>query len=176
MTADKSIISYQSNPIAFIRRKSQYDKDYFELTIRFRYVELVVTSGFFSSVDGKFYTAFLGSSIHNLPELITTNFNTASTSMIFVSIQQKHYILRNRIINHYLKFHSVNRWGYYSKKFEEQEFTPGNPLSFRSDNVMYNAASFIIRSYAYKNIDLPVMHTLLFVLLVLYYLVQMPFT
>jgi hypothetical protein len=158
--ADKSIISYQSNPIAFIRRKSQYGKDYFELTIRFGYVELVVTSGFFGSVDGKFYTAFLGSSIHNLPELITTNFNTTSTSMIFVSIQQKHYILRNRIMNQYLKLHSVNRWGYYSKKFEEQEFTPGNPLSFRSDNVMYNAASFIIRSYAYRNIDLTAMYTL----------------
>ncbi|KAG1136430.1 hypothetical protein G6F37_012023 [Rhizopus arrhizus] len=105
--ADKSIISYQSNPIAFIRRKFQYGKDYFELTIRFGYVELVVTSGFFISVDGKFYTAFLGSSIHNLPELITTNFNTTSTSMIFVSIQQKHYILRKRIMNQYLKFHSV---------------------------------------------------------------------
>ncbi|KAG1111367.1 hypothetical protein G6F42_015053 [Rhizopus arrhizus] len=158
--ADKSIISYQSNPIAFIRRKSQYGKDYFELTIRFGYVELVVTSGFFGSVDGKFYTAFLGSSIHNLPELIITNFNTTSTSMIFVSVQQKHYILRNRIMNQYLKLHSVNRWGHYSKKFEEQEFTPGNPLSFRSDNVMYNAASFIIRSYAYRNIDLTVMYTL----------------
>ncbi|KAG1138510.1 hypothetical protein G6F37_010456 [Rhizopus arrhizus] len=158
--ADKSIIRYQSNPIAFIRRKSQYGKDYFELTIRFGYVELVVTSGFFGSVDGKFYTAFLGSSIHNLPELITTNFNTTSTSMIFVSVQQKHYILRNRIMNQYLKLHSVNRWGHYSKKFEEQEFTPGNPLSFRSDNVMYNAASFIIRSYAYRNIELTAMYTL----------------
>lgn len=158
--ADRSVISYQSNPIAFIRRKSQYGKDYFELTIRFGYVELVATSGFFGSVDGRFYTAFLGSSLHNLPELITANFNTSSTSMIFVSIQQNQYTLKNRIMNQYLKTHSVSKWGYYSKKFEEQGFTPANPLSFRSDNVLYNAASFIIKSYAYKSIDLIAMYAL----------------
>lgn len=101
--ADRSIISYQSNPITFIRRKVPYGKDYFELTIRFGYVELVVTSDFFGSVDGRFYTAFLGSSLHNLPELITANFNTSSTSMIFVSIQQNPYTLKNRIMNQYLK-------------------------------------------------------------------------
>jgi hypothetical protein len=75
--------------MAFIRRKFHYGKDCFELTIRFGYVELVVTSGFFDSVDRILHTAFLGSSIHNLPELITTNSNTSSVNIIFASIQQK---------------------------------------------------------------------------------------
>lgn len=63
-------------------------------------------------------------------------------------------------MNQYLKSHSVNKWGYYSKKFEEQGFTPANPLSFRSNNVIYNAASFIISSYAYKSIDMTALYTL----------------
>lgn len=116
--ADRLFVRYQSNLIAFIRRKFQYGKDYFELTIQFGYVELVVTSGFFGSVDRK----LLGSSIHNLPELITTNFNASSTSMTFVYIQQKNYILKNKVMNEYFKSHSINKWVTIARNLKIKNF------------------------------------------------------
>lgn len=65
----------------------RFEKDYFELTYRFGYVELLATSGFFGSVDDP----FLGSSVQELPATITTNFQTISTYVIFISV---HYVKR----------------------------------------------------------------------------------
>ncbi|CEG74997.1 hypothetical protein RMATCC62417_10110 [Rhizopus microsporus] len=80
--------------------------------------------------------------------------------MIFVPIQQKGYTLKNRIMNQYLKKHSVNQWGYYSKQFEDDGFSPANPLSFESESVIHNDASFVIKTYTHKKIDLTKMETL----------------
>lgn len=116
--ADRLIVSYKNNLIAFIQRQSQYGKDYFELTIQFGYVELVVTSGFFSSVDNK----LLGSSLHNLHKLITINFNASSTSMAFGYIQKKDHIIKNRIMNQYFKSHSVNKWVTIARNLKIRNF------------------------------------------------------
>jgi hypothetical protein len=56
-------VGHQEKAVAFIRRKTRPGKDYFELTYRFGYVELLATSGFFGSVDGTSFFPFLGSSI-----------------------------------------------------------------------------------------------------------------
>jgi hypothetical protein len=97
--ADLSQVGHQEKAVAFIRRKTTLGKDYFELTYRFGYVELLATSGFFGSVDGTFFSPFLGSSVQELPATITTRFQTISTNVVFITIEQKEYICKNRIVN-----------------------------------------------------------------------------
>ncbi|ORE13437.1 hypothetical protein BCV71DRAFT_278083 [Rhizopus microsporus] len=113
--ADLSKVGHQEKAVAFIRRKTKLGKDYFELTYRFGYVELLATSGFFGSVDGTFFSPFLGSSVQELPVAITKSFQTISTNVIFIANEQKEYICKNRIINQCYKLNAKNNWGFYSK-------------------------------------------------------------
>ncbi|KAI9024375.1 hypothetical protein CLU79DRAFT_803844 [Phycomyces nitens] len=113
--ADLSKVGHQEKAVAFIRRKTRFGKDYFELTCQFGYVELLATSGFFGSVDGTFFYPFLGSAIQELPATITTSFQTVSTNVIFIAVGQKEYIRNNRIMNQYYKMNAKNNWGFYSK-------------------------------------------------------------
>jgi hypothetical protein len=109
--------------VAFIRRKTKLGKDHFELTYRFGYVELLATSGFFGSEDGTFFSPFLGSSVQELPAAITKSFQTISTNVIFIAIEQKEYICKSRIINQYYKLNAKNNWGFYSKRKDERTAT-----------------------------------------------------
>ncbi|CAO3698431.1 unnamed protein product [Rhizopus stolonifer] len=61
--ADLSKAGHHEKVVAFIRRKIALGKDYFELTYRFGYVELLATSGFFGLVDDTLFSLFLGSSV-----------------------------------------------------------------------------------------------------------------
>lgn len=151
--ADLSKVGYQEKAVAFIRKKTRFGKDYFELTYRFGHVELLATSGFFGSVDGTFFFPFLGSSIQKLPTAITESFETISTNVVFITIEQKEYICKNRIMNQYYKLNARNNWGFHSKRYEDKGFSPANPLSFENNNIMYSAASLVIRSFAYQEIQ-----------------------
>ncbi|RCH88292.1 hypothetical protein CU098_007295 [Rhizopus stolonifer] len=159
--ADLSKVGHQEKAVAFIRRKTKLGKDYFELTYRFGYVELLATSGFFGSVDGTFFSPFLGSSVQELPAAIIKSFQTISTNVIFIAIEQKKYIRKNRIINQYYKPNAKNNWGFYSKRYEDNGFSPANPLSFESQHIMHSAASFVIKSFAYQKIQQEKMEGLL---------------
>ncbi|CEI90773.1 hypothetical protein RMCBS344292_05085 [Rhizopus microsporus] len=159
--ADLSKVGHQEKAVAFIRRKTKLGKDYFELTYRFGYVELLATSGFFGSVDGTFFSPFLGSSVQELPVAITKSFQTISTNVIFIANEQKEYICKNRIINQCYKLNAKNNWGFYSKRYEDNGFSPANPLSFESRHIMYSAASLVIKSFAYQEIQQEKMNGLL---------------
>ncbi|KAG2201559.1 hypothetical protein INT47_007436 [Mucor saturninus] len=159
--ADLSKIGHQDKTVAFIRRKTRLGKDFFELTYRFGYVEILGTSGFFGSVDGTFFSPFLGSSVQELPATITTSLRTVSTNVIFIALEQKEYICKNRIINQYYKLHAKNNWGFYSKRYEDNSFSPANPISFKSQNIMHSAASLVINSFAYQEIQQEEMNVLL---------------
>lgn len=150
---DLSRVGHQDKAVALIRRKTRFGKDYFESTIRFGYVELLATSGFFGAVDGSFISPFLGSSVRELPVSITGSYQTTSTDVIFISIEQKEYRCKPRILNQYYKRHSTNDWGFYSKKFEDNNFSPANPLSFQNQNLMHTAASLVIKSFANQTIS-----------------------
>ncbi|CAO3691292.1 unnamed protein product [Rhizopus microsporus] len=136
--ADLSKVGHQEKAVAFIRRKTKLGKDYFELTYRFGYVELLATSGFFGSVDGTFFSPFLGSSVQELPVAITKSFQTISTNL-----------------------NAKNNWGFYSKRYEDNGFSPANPLSFESRHIMYSVASLVIKSFAYQEIQQEKMNGLL---------------
>lgn len=159
--ADLSKVGHQEKAVAFIRRKTKLGKDYFELTYRFGYVELLATSGFFGSVDGTFFSPFLGSSVQELPTAITTSFQTISTNIIFIAIKQKEYICKSRIMNQYYKLNAKNNWGFYSKRYEDNGFSPANPLSFESRHIIHSAASLVIKSFAYQEIQQEKMNKLL---------------
>lgn len=96
--ADLSRVGHQEKAVAFIRRKTRFGKDHFELTIRFGYVELLATSGFFGSVNGSFLSPFLGSSIRELPDSITGSFQTISSNVIFTNIQKKEHSCKPKIL------------------------------------------------------------------------------
>ncbi|KAI9483612.1 MAG: hypothetical protein EXX96DRAFT_606591 [Benjaminiella poitrasii] len=151
--ADLSKVGHQEKAVALIRRKTRLGKDCFELTYRFGYVELLATSGFFGSMDGMFFSPFLGSSVQDLPATITTSLQTVSTNVVFIAIEQKEFICKNRIINQYYKLNAKNNWGFHSKKYEDNGFSPANPLSFESRHVMHSAASLVIKSFAYQEIQ-----------------------
>lgn len=68
--ADLFKIGYQARAVTFMRRKTRLGKDYFNLTYRLEYLELLGTSGFFGSVDGEYFFPFLGSPIQELPVAI----------------------------------------------------------------------------------------------------------
>ncbi|KAI9012148.1 hypothetical protein CLU79DRAFT_770803 [Phycomyces nitens] len=92
-----------------IRRKTRFGKDYFELTCRFNYVELLATSGFFASVNGTFFCPFHVSSVQELPAIITTSFQTISTNVICIAIEQKECISENKISNQYYKLNAKKK-------------------------------------------------------------------
>ncbi|KAG1165091.1 hypothetical protein G6F36_013503 [Rhizopus arrhizus] len=142
--ADFLMVGYQEKVVTVISRKINLGKDY---------VELLATSGFFGSVDGTFFFPFLGSSIQKLPTAITESFETISTNVVFITIEQKEYICKNRIMNQYYKLNARNNWGFHSKRYEDKGFSPANPLSFENNNIMYSAASLVIRSFAYQEIQ-----------------------
>ncbi|KAL7312535.1 hypothetical protein PS15m_008286 [Mucor circinelloides] len=100
-----------------------------------------------------FSLLFLGSSVQELPSAITSNFQTFSSDVIFIAIEQKQYVRKNRILNQYYKPNASNNWGFYSKKYEDNGFSPANPLSFQNRHIMHTAASLVIRSFAYKEIQ-----------------------
>jgi hypothetical protein len=81
------------------------------LTYRFGYVELLATSGFFGSVDGTFFPPFLRSSVQELPAAITTSFQTISTNVIFIAIEQKEYICKSKIMNQYHMLNAKKQLG-----------------------------------------------------------------
>lgn len=159
--ADLSKVGHQEKAVTFIRRKTKLGKDYFELTYRFGYVELIATSGFFGSVDRTFFSPFLGSSVQELPAAIIKSFQTISTNVIFIAIEQKKYIRKNRVINRYYKLNAKNNWGFYSKRYKDNGFSPANPLSFGSRYIMHSAASFVIKTFAYPEIQQEKMNELL---------------
>lgn len=115
--------------------------------------ELLATSGFFGSVDGKFFSPFFGSSVQELSSAIRSNFQTISSDVIFIAIEPKQYVRKNRTLNQYYKLNASNNWGFYSKEYEDNGFSPANPLSFQNRHVMHSAASLVIRSFAYKEIQ-----------------------
>ncbi|KAI7880263.1 uncharacterized protein EV154DRAFT_524010 [Mucor mucedo] len=158
--ADLSKVGHQEKAVALIRRKTRLGKDYFELTYRFGYVELFATSGFFGSVDGTFFSPFLGSSVQELPATITISFRTVSTNVIFIAIEQKEYVCK-RIMNQYYKLHAKNNWGFYSKRDEDNSFSPANPISLESRHIMHSAASLVTKSFAYQEIQQEEMNVLL---------------
>ena len=43
--------------------------------------------------------------------------------------------------------------GFYSKKYEDKGFSPANPLSFENQDIMHTAASLVIKSFAYQEIQ-----------------------
>lgn len=98
---DQFKVGYQENAVAFIRRETRLGKDYFKLTYRFGYVELLAVDGFFGSLD--FVFSLLRSSIPELPVSITNTFETISTKSIFISAEQKKYVCKNRILNQDMK-------------------------------------------------------------------------
>ncbi|CEG76643.1 hypothetical protein RMATCC62417_11506 [Rhizopus microsporus] len=134
--ADLSKVGYQARAVAFIRRKTRLGKDYFELTYRLGYLELLATSDFFGSVDGESFP-FLGSSIQEFPVAIKEAYKTVSASAIFIPKIQKPYTCKNRILNQHYKQHSKNNWGFHSKKYDDQGFAPANPLCFSSRHTPY---------------------------------------
>ncbi|KAL7311975.1 hypothetical protein PS15m_009680 [Mucor circinelloides] len=111
-----------------MRRKTSMGKDYFEMTIRLGYMELLANSGFFGSLDGVSFTPFLGSSLPNLPNAITSNINTSSSYSIFISKTICQQVYQERILNQYFKRDSTNKWHFQSKRYDEQGFTTAHPL------------------------------------------------
>lgn len=107
--ADYSKFGYQTSPVAFIRRKTSMGKDYFEMTIRLSYMELLANNGFFGSLDGISFTPFLGSSLPNLPNAITLNINTSSSYSIFIPKTICQQVHQERILNQYFKRDSTSK-------------------------------------------------------------------
>lgn len=98
-----SKVERQEKAVAFIRRKTNFGKDYYELIYKFGYIELLAASGFYGSVDGTSFFPFLGSSIQELPATITTRLETISTNVVFITNEQKQYVRKNRIVNQYFR-------------------------------------------------------------------------
>ncbi|KAG0793582.1 hypothetical protein G6F17_008898 [Rhizopus arrhizus] len=91
-----SKVEHQEKAVTFIRRKINFGKDYFELTYKFGYIELLAASGFFGSVDDTSFFPFLRSSIQELPATITTRLETISIKVVFITNVQKHIFAGNR--------------------------------------------------------------------------------
>ncbi|KAI8368423.1 hypothetical protein EDC96DRAFT_558021 [Choanephora cucurbitarum] len=73
-----------------LRRKTRLGKDYFELTLRFGFVELLATGG---SIDDSSFSPFLGSSIQELPTQITAAIETIS---VFILKEPVAHVCNNR--------------------------------------------------------------------------------
>lgn len=98
-----SKVEHQEKAVTFIRRKINFGKDYFELTYKFGYIELLAASGFFGSVDDTSFFPFLRSSIQELPATITTRLEIISIKVVFITNVQKQYVRKNRIVNQYFR-------------------------------------------------------------------------
>lgn len=148
--ADKSRIGFQTKPVSFIRRKTRAGSDYFELTIRIGMIELLVTSGFFGSINDSTVEAFFGSSIPNLPLSISSDYNTAFTESLFIPAPAKQYIRRARLLNQYMKAHSSYDWMFISAGFYNKGYAPHHPLQFERDNCLQEAASLLLKVVTYN--------------------------
>ncbi|KAG2212357.1 hypothetical protein INT47_001718 [Mucor saturninus] len=104
--------------------------DYFELTTRFNYVELLSTSGFFGESSPNTITAFVSSSVRDLPSLLTNRYDTVSSKYIFIPATTATSTKVERLLNQYMKNHAANKWMLLSTRFKEEGFAPYHPLSF----------------------------------------------
>ncbi|CAO3616292.1 unnamed protein product [Mucor hiemalis] len=163
--ADLSKVGHQEKMVAIIRRKTRLGKDYFELTFRFGYVEVLATGGFFGSVKDMSFSPFLGSSIANLPTSITGSIETVFSSVIYTSINKKEFLHKKRLLNQYYKAHAMYDWAFHISRFYKEGFVHADPLNYKSQVIMHTAASFLINSFASKKVsDLEVKETLTTVL------------
>ncbi|EPB92481.1 hypothetical protein HMPREF1544_00779 [Mucor circinelloides 1006PhL] len=82
-----------------MHRKIPMGKDYFEMTIRLCYMELLANCGFFGSLDGVPFTPFLGSPLLNLPNVTTSKINTSSSYSIFIPKTICQQVHQERVLN-----------------------------------------------------------------------------
>ncbi|KAI8328222.1 hypothetical protein BD560DRAFT_417399 [Blakeslea trispora] len=150
--ANSSKVGYQDKAVGFVRIKTMLVKDYFELTLRFGFVESLATGGFFGSIDDSYFSPFLGSSIQELSTQITAAIETISTSSVYILKEPVAHVCNNRSLNQFYKSHARNNWGFFSQRFEDEGFSPANPLQFGSENVMQVAASLVLRSLAFQQV------------------------
>ena len=148
--ADVSLVGSQKKAVAFIRIKTRAQSDYFELTIRFSNVELLVTSGYLGPINSNIITAFLGSSIQNLPKSITHIYNTVPSKNIFTTTAPKPAIKSARLLNQYVKLHTANLWIFITSKFCEKGYILMHPLSFESTNHIQEAISLLLKFFTYR--------------------------
>lgn len=59
---------------------------------------------------------------------------------------------QNKSINQYLKSHAKKTLGLYSNKFENNGFSPANPIPFKSNNFFYSSALLARWSFAFKEV------------------------
>lgn len=150
--ADKSRVGIQQEAVCFIRKKTRAGSDYFELTMRFNNVELLITSGFFGEIDSKTVSAFFGSSIQNLPSSITRRYDTVSSKYIFIPRSSVPFTKVERLLNQYMKQHAANKWMLTSKKCEGKGLAPNHPLSFKTENDVQKAASLLLKVFVKKTL------------------------
>ncbi|GAA5806758.1 hypothetical protein MFLAVUS_000106 [Mucor flavus] len=110
--ADSSLVNAQNEAVSYIRKKTRFGLDFFELTVRFSKVELLATSGFFGPIEGHTITAFFGSSIRKLPTSITDTYKTVVSKEIFIPTA-KAFTKDIRLLNQYIKTHSARQWMFF---------------------------------------------------------------
>lgn len=135
--------------IAFIRKKTRVEFDYFGLTLRHNNIELLATSSFFGELTSQNVSAFLGSSIGNLPVSITESYHTASTDWIFILRTPARSVNTERLINQYIKKQAGKKWMLISQKFQQKRFSPAHPLYFHHKRAIPTAASLLLRVFAH---------------------------
>lgn len=102
--ADVSLIGSQKDAVSSIRRKIRARSDYFELTIIFSNVDLLVTSGFLGPIKSNISAVFFRLSTQNLPKNITHTYNTVPSKSIFTTTTTKPAIKYAKL----LKLHPAN--------------------------------------------------------------------
>lgn len=152
--ADKTTFKYQEEPIACIERKTGYSKESFELSYKIGYIEILANGGFIGSLDSTLLIPFAGLALQNLPKSIVADYRDAKTNYIFISHNEKKYKTTNRIINQYYKSSSTVNWQFDNLRFYNDGFKPHNPLSFTTKQPWQDAASFILRCYAFEEINI----------------------
>lgn len=159
--ADLSKIAYQNTPVSYLRRKTRYSNEYFELCIKIGNVEMLATSGFWGEIDTNNFeiNPFLGSSIPNLPEDLTGLVSNPSPNIFIDDLAA--CVRSNGTINQYLKNHSTNRWSFHTKYYYDRDFFPTNPLFMQSTNIYHEAGSLLLRIYAEKKMYLDEVNNLL---------------
>lgn len=146
--ADGSKVGSQKNAVAFIRKKTRAGSDYFKLTIKLSTIELLVTSGFFGDVNSYSIEAFFGSSIANLPDKIVERFDIPFSKDIFIPRIIRPFTRDTRLLNQYMKKHSVISWMFVSLKFKNKGYVPFHPLSLKTENKVQAAASLLLNTFA----------------------------
>ncbi|KAG2195725.1 hypothetical protein INT46_001207 [Mucor plumbeus] len=77
--------AFQNYSVVYVRRKTKFKLEYFELCFKIGEVELLATGGFWKEISNDLVSInpFLGSSIPNLPNVITGPVTNASSREIF---------------------------------------------------------------------------------------------